>query len=256
MGRDARDKAGGVSARRFLLAALFALAATPAAAGPPYVTDDAEPTIAGSWEINVFHAGTTSAETGFEQAGVSVSYGLMDDYELNATVASAFSQAKGTPDVSGFGDISIGAKIRLLHQTYSWVDVAITPSISFPTHSDAVLGHNGVVPSLGVAAEKDWGDWSVFGGGSCTFPGDNFSQDYCLIDAAVEWQVTPTLQIGGEIYHATPGARLGLHTTGVGVGATYDLSAHYHLLISAGPGIQNVTQADGYTWYGALQITL
>ncbi len=256
MGRVARDPAGGVSVRRILLTILFVLAGTPALAGPPFITDDAAPTAVGTWEINIFNSGTTSATTGFEQAGVAASYGLTDDLELNATVVSAFAQADGAPNVAGFGDASIGAKYRVLHQAYSWVDVSVTPSLSFPTHSNVVLGHNGVVPSLGVAVEKDWGNWSVFGGGACTFPNDDLSQDYCLMDGAVEWQITPTLQIGAEIYHATPGARLGLHTTGVGVGATYDLSDRYHLLVSAGPGIQNVTSTDGYTWYGAFQITM
>jgi hypothetical protein len=242
--------------RSLLAAPAFLCCAAPALAGPPFITDDAAPTAVGMWEINLYNSGTTATGSGFEQAGVSASYGLMEDWELNATVASAFAQAQGTPDVAGFGDIAIGAKIRVLHQASSWVDVSVTPGVTFPTHSNVVLGHDGVVPNVGVAVEKDWGGWSVFGGGSCTFPGDNFSQDYCLMDAAVTWQMTPTLQIGAEIYHATPGARLGLHTTGVGVGATYDFSDRYHLLVSAGPGIQNVTSADGFTWYGAFQITM
>ena len=235
--------------------AVLALAPVGATAGPPFITDDAAPTAVGTWEINIFNAGTTSPGSGFEQGGVAASYGFSDDLELNATIAAAAAQAHGAPDVYGFGDVSIGAKYRVLHQADSWVDVSLTPSLSFPTHSNVVLGHAGVVPSLGIAAQKDWGDWSVFGGGACTFPDDSLSQDYCLMGVAVAWQITKTLQIGGEIYHATPGARLGLHTTGVGAGLTYDFSDHYHLLVSAGPGIQNVTSTDGYTWYAAFQLT-
>ena len=54
---------------------------------------------------------------------------------------------------------------------------------------------------------------------------------------------------------ATPGARFGLHTTGLSIGAIYDISDTWHLLVAAGPGIQNVSETDGLSWYAALQIT-
>jgi hypothetical protein len=36
---------------------------------------------------------------------------------------------------------------------------------------------------------------------------------------------------------------------------TYDLSQRWHLLASAGPGVQNAAATDSYTWYIALQFT-
>ncbi|HXC56440.1 MAG TPA: transporter [Rhizomicrobium sp.] len=230
--------------------------APPALAGPPFVTDDPEPTAKGHWEINTFTSGTVATGGSFEEAGVNASYGWSDDLELSTTVASAFSQAPGTPSVSGFSDVQLGAKYRFVHQADWGVDVALVPGLTLPTHSSLALGRDGVVPSLALQFQKDWGDWSVFGGGGCLFPHDTLSQDFCLLGGAVTWQIRPTLQLGAEVYHATPGARFGLHTTAVGVGAIYDLSERYHLLVSAGPGIQNVTMTDGMSWYMALQITI
>ena len=66
--------------RRLVLGVALWIAATPAFAGPPFITDDAEPTTVGTWEVNLFNAGTTATGSGFEQAGVSASYGWSDDW--------------------------------------------------------------------------------------------------------------------------------------------------------------------------------
>jgi hypothetical protein len=244
-----------VPIRRLVLPLMLCLCTTPALAGPPYVTDDAEPTAVGTWEVNLYSSGTVADGGSFEQGGVNASYGVSENLELSGTFASGFSQVPGKPDVAGFGDIQIGAKYRFLKQDDWFVDAAVVPGITLPAHTDASLGRPGFVPSLALQFEKDWGDWSAFGGGGCVFPNDNLSEDFCLMSGAVTWQVTKTLQIGAEVYHSTPGARFGMHTTGVGVGATYDLSDKYHLLFSAGPGIQNVSLTDGLSYYAAFQIT-
>ena len=233
---------------------LVALAA-PAWAGPPYVNDDAQPTAKGTWEINLYSAGTIANGGSFEQAGVNASYGWSDNLEFSGTVTSGFSQVPGHKDVAGLGDLQLGAKYRFLGQDEWFVDVAVVPAITLPTHTESSLGRPGVVPSLALQFEKDWGPWSAFGGGGCVFPHDNLSQDFCLLGGALTWQVSKSLQLGAEIYHTTPGARFGMHTTGVGFGATYDLSDRYHLLISAGPGIQNASLTDGLSYYLALQVT-
>ena len=245
----------GAVLRPGALCGCMLLVSAPAFAGPPYVNDDAEPTAKGTWEINIYSSGTVADGGSFEQAGVNASYGWSDDLEFNGTVLSGFSQAPGRADVAGFGDIQLGAKYKFLKQADWFVDVAVVPGITLPTHTDPSLGRPGLVPSLNLQVERDWGDWSVFGGGGCVFPHDNLSQDFCLFGGAVTWQVTRTLQIGGEIYHATPGAKFGMHTTGIGFGATYDFSDRYHLLFSAGPGIQNVSLTNGISYYLAFQVT-
>ncbi len=233
---------------------MLALCATGALAGPPYVTDDAEPTSAGHWEVNLFTSGAASKTASLEQFGVNASYGVLPDLELNATFASALDQTAAR-DAAGLTDLQIGAKYKFLHQEEDFVDVAVVPGLSLPTHSDHALGFNGVVPSLALQFEKDGDEWSVFGGGGCNFPGDNLSQDFCLFGAAATWQVSPTLQLGAEVYRVTPGARHAEQATNIGLGAVYDLSEHYHLLASLGPGVQNTSQTSAYAWYFALQVT-
>ena len=72
---------------------------------------------------------------------------------------------------------------------------------------------------------------------------------------ALTRRVLPDLELGAEIYHSTPELRDGRSSTGLGVGAVYDLNETYHLLASYGPGIQNAAQTDRMTWYAALEFT-
>ena len=43
--------------------------------------------------------------------------------------------------------------------------------------------------------------------------------------------------------------------TGFNVGAIYDLSEHFHLLASAGKGLQHARETNAFSWYIGLQIT-
>jgi hypothetical protein len=42
---------------------------------------------------------------------------------------------------------------------------------------------------------------------------------------------------------------------GIGFGASYDLSERFHLMASAGPGIQNAKVTNQTSWYAALLFT-
>ena len=46
-----------------------------------------------------------------------------------------------------------------------------------------------------------------------------------------------------------------LPTTAVYAGLTYDVSDHFHLVGSFGPGIQNAAATSAHSWYLALQFT-
>jgi hypothetical protein len=61
--------------------------------------------------------------------------------------------------------------------------------------------------------------------------------------------------LGAEIYHQTADTIGGKASTGLGFGATYDLNENFHLMASAGPGVQNPAQTDRVAWYTALLLT-
>jgi hypothetical protein len=242
---------------RFALLAIPALvaAAVPAMAGPPYVTDDPQPTDLGHYEIYAFTAGTTTrAGTGAE-AGIDLNYGAAPDLQLTAVSPLAYDSAVGGSSVTGLGEIELAAKYKFLHQEAFGIDVAFFPRVFLPTNSDPALG--GTHPSFFFPffAQKNWGDWSLFGGGGCTVNYGGDAQDFCQAGLVVTRQILPGLQAGLEIYHQTPDTKGGRHSSGIGLGAIYDLSENCHLMASAGPGLQNAAETNQATWYAALLFT-
>jgi len=240
---------------RFLLAALI-LCVLPALAlaGPPYVTDDAEPTDYKHFEIYAFTSGTNTRDGTGGAGGIDFNYGGAPDLQLTMVLPLEYDSPVTGPTVAGLGNVELAAKYRFLHQDdFGW-DVAVFPRVFLPSASPLV-GDRHASLLLPIWAEKDFGDWSTFGGGGCVLNNGGESQDYCLMGWVLTRAVTPALHIGAEIYHQTADTRGGRATTGIGVGATYDLSENYHLMTSFGPGIQNAAETNRTSWYTAILFT-
>src|ERR1700761_8088927 len=96
----------------------------PAFAGPPYVTDDPEPTDYKHFEIYGFAGGTATRDGSDSAGGIDFNYGGAPDLQLTAVVPFGVSHAKGAPSVAGFGNVELAAKYKFLHQDdFGW-DVA------------------------------------------------------------------------------------------------------------------------------------
>ena len=232
-----------------------ALLAAPAFAGPPYVTDDPQPTDNGHYEIYAFTAGTATKDGTAGQAGFDLNYGGAENLQLTMVVPFAYAAPSAGRTVTGFGDLELAAKYKFLHQEDFGLDVAIFPRLFLPTNSNPALGRKNASLFVPIFAQKDWGDWSVFGGGGCTINPGRSSQDFCQAGVVVARRIVPALQLGLEFYHFTPDQKGGRQSTGIGLGAIYDLTENYHLMASAGPGIQNADATNRTSWYVALLFT-
>ena len=239
---------------RCLLATLVLSLPALALAGPPYVTDDPEPTDYQHFEIYAFAAGTNTRDGTGGAGGIDFNYGGAPDLQFTMVLPLEFDSPVGEPTVAGPGNVELAAKYRFLHQDdFGW-DVAIFPRVFLPSASPLV-GDRHISLLLPIWAGKDFSDWSTFGGGGCAFNNSGSSKDYCLIGWVLTRTITPALHIGAEVYHQTADTRGGRATTGIDAGATYDLSENYHLMASFGPGIQNATEANRTSWYTALLFT-
>ena len=69
------------------------------------------------------------------------------------------------------------------------------------------------------------------------------------------YRIVPEFQLGLEVRHQTPDQEGAMPSTGLGLGAIYDLGARYHLMAWVGHGIQNANSTDQVSWYAALQFT-
>jgi hypothetical protein len=226
------------------------LASSAALAGPPYFSDDPGPTDLGRFEIYTFASGTATRDGTSGAGGIDFNYGGAPDLQLTAVVPLEYESGGAT----GIGNIELAAKYRFLHQDdFGW-DVAVFPRVFLPSASGNV-GDRRASFLLPIWAEKDFGKWSTFGGGGCALNNGGGSRDYCQVGWALTREVLPALHLGAEIYHQTADTRGGRATTGLGAGAVYDLSEHYHLMASIGPGIESAAETDRCSWYTAMLFT-
>jgi len=240
--------------RFFGALAVAILLASPALAGPPYVTDDPEPTDEGHYEIYLFASGMAARDGSGGEGGIDFNYGAAPDLQLTAVLPLGWDDPKSGPSSVDLGNVELAAKYKFLHQDDSGVDVAFFPRVFLPAGSGAV-GERHVSLLLPIWIGHSWDEWSTFGGGGCTIDHGGDSQNFCQLGWAATYQIVPNFQIGAEVYHQSAATKGGKASTGLGIGATWDLSDNLHLMASAGPGIQNAAETDRTTWYTALLVT-
>src|SRR4051794_1219273 len=99
------------------------LASSAGHAGPPYDTDDPEPTELHHWEIYAFGAGDGFDGIVDGAAGLDLNYGAAPGLQLTATLPVAFETGGGTR--VGRGDVELGIKYRFLHREQAGLSLAI-----------------------------------------------------------------------------------------------------------------------------------
>jgi Putative MetA-pathway of phenol degradation len=235
-------------------ATVLVVLARPAVAGPPFVSDDPEPTPYHQFEIYTFNSGTNMRDGTGGETGVDFNYGAAPDLQLTATLPAGFNQSAAGGTNFGLSNIELAAKDRFLHQSTFGLDVAVFPRVFLPSGSN-MIGDNHTSLLLPVWVEKDWkGGWSAFGGGGCIFSAIR-TADFCLAGAVLTYQLMPKLEIGAELFHQTGDSQGTPASSSVGVGWRYDLSENVHLLGYVRRGVENTEQTDRYSWYASVLFT-
>ncbi len=230
------------------------LTTCPACAGPPYVTDDPEPTRTGGWENYVYLSGADTLGVTAGQAGVELNYGAATNLQLSLTVPEDYVSLHGLR--AGAGDVDVGAKYRFLHPAdESWLpDAALFPAVTLPIAARSFgTGHASLfVP---VWLEKDFGKWSTFGGGGYDLNAGAGQRNNALLGWALTRSIGARWNIGIEIYHQTPTTSAATTATNIGFGAIYQVAKHWALMASGGPGLQKPQHAGNAAFYFSLQYT-
>ena len=238
---------------RLVAGLLFSAAvAGPAVAGPPYVTDDPEPTDPGRWEIFSFVAGDRVQGATEGEAGLDINYGGAENLQLTLGLPIEYEREHALH--RGLGDVEVAAKYRFLRQAEGSAlpDVAIFPAVSLPTGTNG-FGSRKAGLFLPIWAQKDFGDWSLFGGGGYHVNPGAGSRDFWESGIALTRQFGERLSLGAEVFHQTADEVGGRAFTGVNFGAQYRLNSHWSLLGSGGPGVQNHRDGGDYIFYVALR---
>ncbi len=236
---------------RLLLLTMFAPAVF---AGPPYLSDDPQPTPYRQFEVYLFTQGVRTEEGTSGASGVDFNYGAGADLQLTVVIPRAYERPRDAPTPSGLGNIELAAKYRFMHQSdYGW-DVAFFPRVFLPSASTEV-GERHAALLLPLWLERDFGRWSTFGGGGCAINHGGDSRNYCTVSWALAYQLREQLQLGAELVYQ------GADTEGLpaaviaGAGMRYDLGKTWHLLAYAGPDLRHSGDIDRYTWYASVLIT-
>lgn len=239
--------------QRVVLAVAVLGIATPLRAGPPYVTDDPEPTDTGHWENYAFVSGVHTPGDTDGEAGFDLNYGAAKDLQLTLVVPLGYDRDLAGNRM-GVGDVEMAAKYRFVHQAEDGLtpDIAFFPSLGVPTGSRA-FGTGHVSLFLPLWAQKDFGPWSTFAGGGYEFNPGVGNRDFTLLGWAVTCNFGESLNLGVEIYHQTAAADDSAATTVLALGVIYKLTDHWALMASGGPGLQNTREAGQAAFYVSVQ---
>lgn len=250
--------------RLALAGAIFLSLASAAFAGPPFITDDPEPVDYRHWEINLSMSGARAGEeTSGTFPGVEINYGALPGVQLHIIMPMSYDQVSGSVMHYGYGDTELGMKYRFINPGKDdwWPQVGVFPIVEVPTgDTSRGLGATGNLREyLPLWLQKDFGDWTTYGGGGYWHNPGLGNRDNWFFGWLLQRKITDNLVLGGELFHQTAETinvtPYDKGSSGFNLGGIYDFNEAYHVLFSAGRGIQNVDTADKFTYYLALQFT-
>jgi len=135
---------------------------------------------------------------------------------------------------SGIGDLELSAKYRFFHDETAGISIAAFPGVSLPTATHG-LGSDHVTALLPIWGQKDFGHWSVFGGGGYAINPGAGNRNYWTGGVALSREVSDDLLIGIEADRQGADEVGGRASTSLGVGTILQLRKPFRLLASAGP---------------------
>ena len=234
---------------KLIAAIAMALGATPALAGPPYLTDDPIPTDTGHWEIYGFSNGEGRDSLLDADAGLDLNYGPVSGVQLTATLPLSFSHDALEGWRSGTGDVELGVKYRFIHDEKHGVSAAMFPRAILPTSSMADAERTRLLLPLWIGKDFDGGT-SLFGGGGYEFNPGAGNRSFWEAAVALTHDLSKTVSIGAELTWQQPDTVGATSQTRAGIGSIIKVSDHYALLFSGGPTWTD--HRTGYHFYGSL----
>ncbi|HTQ36303.1 MAG TPA: hypothetical protein VMH77_04640 [Steroidobacteraceae bacterium] len=239
--------------KAFLLSSLWA-AAGAAFANPPFETDDPGVFPVHTGEAYLFTAGGHSADGWALDAapGAEVNYSFAPNTFFHLVVPLAYSNPAQGSTAYGLGDVELGFKWQFVSQEQAGIDVATFPLAELPTGSARRgLGSEKASYFLPLWLQKDWGSWTVYGGGGRWFMKDPGQRDWWFSGVLVQRQISKALYLGGEVFHSTTQETGGAASTGFNVGGGYAMGGDWQLLFSTGRNLTNVDD-NRFSYYLSL----
>jgi hypothetical protein len=241
----------------WIFGAMALVVPVPAIAGPPFIIDDPEPAEYRHWEVNYALMGSLVQGGGVGTLpNIDANYGALPDLQLHIQPQLAYVRTPvGTQ--FGIGDTEIGAKYRFIEEDdEGWRPmVSFYPLFEIPTGDrKRGLGDGVGRTFLPIWAQKTIGKWTVYGGAGYGINPGAEGKNAWFVGGVALYQVTETLQFGGEVFLQTAEEPGGKSSPGFNLGGQFDLTDDYHLLFSAGRGLANQATTNRFSAYLALQV--
>lgn len=234
---------------------LLATLSSPVRAGPPFVTDDPEPTDTGHWENYLYSQGAATAEQSLRaQAGIEINYGAAENTQLSWSVPLDPNPGPGGMGVV-WAPLGGGVKYRFIQEDeHGWrPQVGIFPQVFIPV--GALNRGAPVTELLPIWIQKSVEKWTTFGGAGYTFNPGAGNRDYVIYGWALQRQLTDRFSLGGEIFGQTNDTVHDRPATAVGMAAQYDFNHLWHLIGSVNTGVVAAAQSDRFSYNFALKWT-
>lgn len=220
----------------------------PAAAGPPYQTDDPEPTDYRNWEI---YTGVDYQYRSGDGATASLpfaefNYGALPNVQVSASLPIQFDSS-GAARAFGYGATDFGIKLRFVQESNTRPQISFYPSVEIPAAGGSLQ------TLLPLWIQKSEGPWTAFGGGGITVNAGAGRHDSSFVGAALERQLSPGTAIGAEFYHDSSDAPAAAGTTDFNVGAIASLGELHALLFSIG---RSLGGAHAFQFYSSYEFKL
>ena len=232
-GRSHSARDWGVRASNLAFAAVLALPSA-ALAGPPFLTDDPEPTDLHHWEIYAPLLEISGKGANYEGSlEGEFNYGAAPGVQITMGVPFAYAHDQAGMH-SGLGDLEFSVKYRFYHDGAGGVSIAAFPGVTLPTATHG-LGSDHVTALLPVWGQKDFDDWSVFGGGGYSINPGRGNRDFWTGGVALTRKFSDALLVGIEVDREGADTVDGRASTSLGMGAILQVPKPFRILASGGP---------------------
>ena len=238
---------GPLAIVRLLALTAFALA-RPAAAGPPFLTDDPEPVGYRHWEAYVFSAYDRSSDA-VAAVGPALEFnlGAAPDLQLHLVVPWAWSRQAGSRTQAGLGDVELGLKYRFVHETAHGPQIGVFPMVELPTgNASHGLGNGRAWFSLPLWIQKSWGPWTSYGGGGWTVNRARGQRSHPFGGWLLQRDLGKRLTLGGEVFAQGADTQNGRGFAVADLGGSVNFTPGFSLLFSAGHTIRGEHHTVAY----------
>jgi hypothetical protein len=215
-----------------LLAILLLAITTSANAGPPYQTDDPDPTDTGGLEAYAFVEGDWDRSFA-GSAGIEANYGAAPDLQLSLGLPL---DVASRPLRVSRGNLEVSAKWRFINDEKSGWSLATFPGLTLPT-SKGAHGLELLLP-LWFGWKRE--DFSMFGGGGRVITSVPDGRDHWTGGLAATRQFG-SVNLGVEVGHSGASQRGGHAIDTAGVGMIAALGGPLALVARAGPARERGT---------------